>query len=69
MALATSREADETNGNILFLFLLYHAILFCQIKFVKIKAKVYFCKVGTEKYDRNEGKPVNEGDAPPPSNQ
>ena len=36
MALATSREADETNGNILFLFLLYHAILFCQIKFVKI---------------------------------
>ena len=42
---------------------------FYQIKFVKIKAKVYFCKVGTEKYDRNEGKPVNEGDAPLPSNQ
>lgn len=42
---------------------------FYQIKFVKMKAKVYFCKVGTGKHDRNEGKPVNEGDAPPPSNQ
>ena len=40
---------------------------FYQIKFVKMKAKVYFCKVGTGKHDRNEGKPVNEGDAPPPS--
>ena len=42
---------------------------FYQIKFVKMKAKVYFCKVVTGKHDRNEGKPVNEGDAPPPSNQ
>ena len=42
---------------------------FYQIKFVKMKAKVYFCEVGTGKHDRNEGKPVNEGDAPPPSNQ
>ena len=42
---------------------------FYQIKFVKMKAKVYFCKVGTGKHDRNEGKPVYEGDAPPPSNQ
>ena len=42
---------------------------FYQIKFVKMRAKVYFSKVGTGKHDRNEGKPVNEGDAPPPSNQ
>ena len=34
-----------------------------------MKAKVYFCKIGTEKYDRKEEKPANEGDAPPPSNQ